>query len=95
MLENVRTAANLNAGEIDDDRTVTLNSHWPEFPYPGLRPFRVTGASDESLIFYGRNAQKDDILARLNTVHTVVVVGPSGCGKSSLIKAGVIPALEA
>jgi energy-coupling factor transporter ATP-binding protein EcfA2 len=95
MRENVRAVANPEVDGLDDERTVTLNSHWPEFPYPGLRPFRITGTSDESLIFYGRNAQKDDILARLNTAHTVVVVGPSGCGKSSLIKAGVIPALEA
>jgi Novel STAND NTPase 1 len=76
-------------------RTFTLNAYWPEYPYPGLRPFRVTSSSDESLIFYGRNAQKDDILDRLNKAHTVFVLAPSGCGKPSLIKAGVIPALEA
>jgi Novel STAND NTPase 1 len=75
-------------------RTFTLNAHWPEYPYPGLRPFRVTSSSDESLIFYGRNAQKDDILDRLNKAHTVFVLAPSGCGKPSLIKAGVIPTLE-
>ena len=68
---------------------------WPRYPYPGLRPFRITGDSDESLIFYGRDAQKDEIIARLGRSHLVMVIGPSGCGKSSLIKAGVIPALEA
>jgi energy-coupling factor transporter ATP-binding protein EcfA2 len=47
------------------------------------------------LIFYGRNRAKDEILARLNSDHLVFVVGPSGCGKSSLLKVGVIPALEA
>jgi WD40 repeat protein len=70
-------------------------SPWPLAPFPGLRPFEVSKGVDESLIFYGRNADKDEILARLNSNHLVFVVGPSGCGKSSLVKAGVIPALEA
>jgi hypothetical protein len=74
---------------------VTLPSRWPSSPFPGLRPFRLTAAEDESLIFYGRNRAKDEILARLNSSHLVFVVGPSGCGKSSLLKVGVIPALEA
>jgi len=85
----------IDAAGAHEVRTFMLNSHWPEFPYPGLRPFSVTNSADESLIFYGRNAHKDDILRRLNIGHTVFVLGPSGCGKSSLIKAGVIPALEA
>src|ERR1700759_5472739 len=76
-------------------RPVILKLHWPRFLYPRLRSFCVTESSDESLIFYGRNAHKDDILSKLNASHTVFITGPSGCGKSSLIKAGVIPALEA
>src|SRR5262249_59446503 len=64
-------------------------------PPPGWRPFRATATEDESLIFYGRNLAKDEILARLNSSHLVFVVGPSGCGKSSLVKVGVIPALAA
>jgi hypothetical protein len=68
---------------------------WPESPYPGLRPFQVTENFDESLIFYGREAQKEHILRALGSLHFITVLGPSGCGKSSLIKAGVVPALEA
>jgi hypothetical protein len=60
-------------------------------PYPGLRPFRY----DESDIFFGREAQIDQLLARLSHNHFLAVTGPSGCGKSSLIKAGLIPALSA
>ncbi|MFO0225182.1 MAG: hypothetical protein ACK56E_17865, partial [Planctomyces sp.] len=59
-------------------------------PYPGLRPFR----KDEDLLFFGRNAQIDEILLRLKTHQFLGVVGSSGCGKSSLIRAGVLPALE-
>jgi WD40 repeat protein len=63
----------------------------PKFPYPGLRPFKES----EAEIFYGRNAQNDSVLERLNENRMVFITGPSGCGKSSLIKAGVIPALRA
>jgi len=59
-------------------------------PYPGLRPFR----QDEDQLFFGRNAQIDEILLRLKTHQFLGVVGSSGCGKSSLIRAGVLPALE-
>jgi energy-coupling factor transporter ATP-binding protein EcfA2 len=77
-----------------DDQMV-FAPRWPASPFPGLRPFRITATEDESLIFYGRNLAKDEILARLNSSHLVFVVGPSGCGKSSLVKVGVIPALAA
>lgn len=59
-------------------------------PYPGLRPFR----SDESHIFFGREEQTDRLLEKLQRTHFLAVVGPSGCGKSSLVRAGMIAALE-
>jgi energy-coupling factor transporter ATP-binding protein EcfA2 len=77
------------------DDQIVFAPRWPASPFPGLRPFRITATEDESLIFEGRNRAKDEILARLNSSHLVFVVGPSGCGKSSLLKVGVIPALEA
>ena len=77
------------------DDQIVFAPRWPASPFPGLRPFRITATEDESLIFYGRSRAKDEILARLNSSHLVFVVGPSGCGKSSLLKVGVIPALEA
>src|SRR5262245_38848909 len=72
-----------------------LEINWPRFPYPGLRPFRITPEADESLIFRGRNRHRDEVLERLDTSQLVTVVGPSGCGKSSLVKVGVIPVLHA
>lgn len=60
-------------------------------PYPGLRPFRY----DESDIFFGREKQTDQLLARLAQNRFLAVIGPSGCGKSSLVKAGMLPALSA
>src|SRR5262245_10670000 len=59
-------------------------------PYPGLRPFR----SDETGIFFGREAQVDALLEKLDHFRFLAVIGPSGCGKSSLVRAGMIPALE-
>jgi len=60
-------------------------------PYPGLRPFRIT----ESDIFFGRERQTDQLLQRLSVRRFLAVTGPSGCGKSSLVKAGMLPALNA
>jgi energy-coupling factor transporter ATP-binding protein EcfA2 len=59
-------------------------------PYPGLRPFR----DDEAEIFFGREEQTDQLLEKLQHSHFIAVVGPSGCGKSSLVRAGLIAALE-
>ncbi|MFO1126881.1 MAG: hypothetical protein U1E66_00335 [Rhodospirillales bacterium] len=62
----------------------------PRDPYPGLRPFR----SDESDIFFGRETQTDEMVQRLKTSRFLAVVGTSGCGKSSLVRAGLVAALE-
>lgn len=59
-------------------------------PFVGLRPFR----SDEALLFFGRRHQTAELLDRLHEAHFLAVVGSSGCGKSSLIRAGLIPALQ-
>jgi WD40 repeat protein len=85
----------VNADEKLSGAVTSIRLRWPEFPFPGIRPFRVDNQHDERLIFHGRSAQSDEILARLNLKHLVFVLGPSGCGKSSLIKAGVIPSLSA
>lgn len=59
-------------------------------PFPGLRPFE----RDEYRLFFGREAQTEELLARLRRAHFVAVLGASGSGKSSLIRAGLIPALH-
>src|SRR5512135_864717 len=72
---------------MNDPDTVTAQL---KSPYPGLRPFHA----EEADIFFGREEQIDHMLTRLETHHFMAVVGTSGCGKSSLVRAGLIPALE-
>jgi tetratricopeptide (TPR) repeat protein len=55
-------------------------------PYPGLRPFET----EEDYLFFGREGQSEEILARLRRERFVAVVGTSGSGKSSLIRAGLL-----
>src|SRR5437763_13173156 len=59
-------------------------------PFPGLRPFEA----EEDYLFFGREKQIDELLRRLRTTRFLSVIGTSGSGKSSLIRAGVVPALE-
>jgi tetratricopeptide (TPR) repeat protein len=58
-------------------------------PFPGLRPFELS----ESNLFFGREGQSDELLARLQRKRFLAVVGTSGSGKSSLVRAGLLPAL--
>ena len=59
-------------------------------PYPGLRPFN----RDEDEIFFGREAQVNQLLDKLADTHFLAVLGTSGSGKSSLVRAGLLPALD-
>jgi conflict system STAND superfamily ATPase/WD40 domain-containing protein len=59
-------------------------------PFPGLRPFEP----HESALYFGRDDQIDELLERLSHSRFLAVVGTSGSGKSSLVRAGLIPALQ-
>ena len=62
----------------------------PETPYPGLRAFETR----EGYLFYGREQQTQQLLDRLANRRFLAVVGSSGSGKSSLVRAGLVPALQ-
>jgi len=66
-------------------RTKTLSN-----PFPGLRPFEA----DEEHLFFGREHEIDELLRRLRTTRFLMVMGSSGTGKSSLVRSGLIPALQ-
>jgi DNA-binding SARP family transcriptional activator/WD40 repeat protein len=59
-------------------------------PYKGLAPFLEADAGD----FHGREALIDELVAVLAGRRLVAVVGPSGIGKSSVVRAGLLPALQ-
>jgi hypothetical protein len=60
-------------------------------PFRGLQVFEA----EDAWLFFGRDEETDDLLARLRRSPVLTVIGNSGCGKSSLIRAGLIPALRA
>jgi WD40 repeat protein len=59
-------------------------------PFPGLRPFQ----KNESHLFFGRENHIREILRKLEKYRFVSIVGNSGSGKSSLVRAGILPAIE-
>jgi len=61
----------------------------PVNPFPGLRPFEF----DESHLFFGRDGQSEQLIAKLGHTRFLAVVGTSGSGKSSLVRAGLLPTL--
>ena len=59
-------------------------------PFKGLEPFETGDAG----IFFGRERLVEELVARLADAPLLAIIGPSGSGKSSLLRAGVLPALE-
>lgn len=58
-------------------------------PFRGLMPFQIEDAD----WFFGRERTVADVVSRLVSQPTLLVVGASGSGKSSLVRAGVVPAM--
>lgn len=67
-----------------------IQSHPLSNPFPGLRPFEP----DEDHLFFGREKEIDELLRRLRKTRFLPVVGTSGSGKSSLVRSGLVPALQ-
>src|SRR6478736_3377919 len=59
-------------------------------PYPGLRPFE----RNENDLFFGRDDCVDALVERLKATRFLAVLGSSGTGKSSLVKTGLLSALD-
>jgi uncharacterized protein YfcZ (UPF0381/DUF406 family) len=59
-------------------------------PYPGLRAF----TREESDLFFGREGAVDTMVDCLTANRFMAVLGPSGGGKSSLVRTGLLDALE-
>jgi energy-coupling factor transporter ATP-binding protein EcfA2 len=61
------------------------------YPYQGLEAF----TPETRQFFYGRQDTVDLLVQKLETFNFVPVIGPSGSGKSSVVRAGLVPTLEA
>jgi len=59
-------------------------------PYPGLRSFR----RDEGDLFFGREDCINTMVDRLAANRLLAVLGSSGAGKSSVVKTGLLDALD-
>ena len=59
-------------------------------PYPGLRAF----TREESDLFFGREGCVDQMVDRLAATRFLAVLGASGSGKSSLVRTGLLDALD-
>ena len=62
----------------------------PDCPYQGLRPYTESDGD----YFFGRDADRDLVVANLMASRLTVLYGPSGVGKSSLLQAGVMRQLR-
>src|SRR5215207_6624772 len=56
-------------------------------PYKGLVPY--SDSDDDARLFFGRERERDAILANLLTARLTVLYGESGVGKTSVLHAGV------
>jgi signal transduction histidine kinase len=66
-------------------------TYWHEnSPFRGLQTFNP----EDSWLFFGRDVETADLVARLGRSPVLTVIGNSGSGKSSLVRAGLIPALR-
>ena len=59
----------------------------PPSPYKGLRSFDDSDL--DALLFFGRERDREVIVANLLAARLTVLYGPSGVGKSSVLSAGV------
>jgi WD40 repeat protein/DNA-binding SARP family transcriptional activator len=59
-------------------------------PFKGLAPFEPADAE----FFFGRERLVSELVGRLEEVPFLALVGASGSGKSSLLRAGLLPALD-
>ena len=77
-----------------DPDIAAVNVHWDaagECPYRGLEPFQLEDAD----LFFGRDADVDELVERTHRGSVLTIAGPSGSGKSSVLLAGLLPRLTA
>ena len=64
----------------------------PISPYKGLNAFEDSEL--DALLFFGREREREIVVANLIAARLTVLYGPSGVGKSSLLHAAVARSLR-
>src|SRR5581483_10557966 len=64
----------------------------PDSPYKGLASFEDSAL--DALLFFGRERERETVVANVLASRLTVLYGPSGVGKSSLVRAGVAQRLR-
>ena len=64
----------------------------PTSPYKGLNAFEDSEL--DALLFFGREREREIVVANLIASRLTVLYGPSGVGKSSLLRAAVARSLR-
>jgi WD40 repeat protein len=59
-------------------------------PFPGLRPF----TPEDRSLFFGREAESDEVISKLLKNGYISVLGAAGSGKSSLVYSGILPKIK-
>jgi WD40 repeat protein/DNA-binding winged helix-turn-helix (wHTH) protein len=100
-IHEIREALGAEAKDYIETRWREGYIFWPEVidlssisddlcPWVGLRELR----EEDARYFFGREAEVQELLAKIQQTNFIAVVGSSGTGKSSLVRAGLIPALK-
>lgn len=73
--------------------TTAAEPRSPASPYKGLAPFEDSELDEQ--LFFGREHDRDVIVANVVAARLTVLYGPTGVGKSSVVRAGVARELRA
>jgi WD40 repeat protein/DNA-binding winged helix-turn-helix (wHTH) protein len=79
-------------GDLGSSQSSLIADYWNcHSPFRSLQVFEP----EDAWLFFGRDSEIGELLERLGRSPVLAVIGNSGSGKSSLIRAGLIPALQA
>ncbi|HEU4416022.1 MAG TPA: AAA family ATPase, partial [Candidatus Angelobacter sp.] len=81
---------------VREEALATSDGDLPATYWRGRSPFRGLQVfeTEDAWLFFGRESETEGLLAQMRRSPVLSVVGNSGSGKSSLLRAGLIPALQ-
>ena len=88
-----RRRADVGAGSVSTRVPTLAERRAPTSPYKGLAPFEDSELDEQ--LFFGREHEREIIVANVVATRLTVLYGPTGVGKSSVLRAGVARDLRA